>query len=312
MVVVCYTNHALDSFLELILPHLPTDKKNGLVRVGGRSKSEKLKECSLQNWTKLHGGAYGGVALPGIDRATRDRQFSLRREKKALQEHLHRAFRAWNTEAITEGALDCAGALSWETLPLLVLMARAAEQPRAAAGAAFEDAETEAGTRVTEDGDAFDFDEDDQSFFTSGEDQDGFASVTASETTANRPSSEPPAANVDITSVIERLIVSLRAVENQWSKVVAGLGRGRAKLPTSRGKKRPVALCSLLDRWLHSPRYQQLVVERRNRLQAQQQQRMAAAQHRWMAAIAGQNVISGPSYFAPLGDDGQGDSVIAS
>ena len=42
---VCYTNHALDQFLEHLLDAgVSTDK---LVRVGGRSKSDRLQECSL-------------------------------------------------------------------------------------------------------------------------------------------------------------------------------------------------------------------------------------------------------------------------
>nr|KAG5685909.1 hypothetical protein BaRGS_005418 [Batillaria attramentaria] len=46
MLIVCYTNHALDQFLEGILQFF----KGTLVRVGARSKSEMLKECSLNNY----------------------------------------------------------------------------------------------------------------------------------------------------------------------------------------------------------------------------------------------------------------------
>lgn len=45
MLIVCYTNHALDQFLEGILKFF----KGTLVRVGARSKSELLKDCSLNN-----------------------------------------------------------------------------------------------------------------------------------------------------------------------------------------------------------------------------------------------------------------------
>ncbi|KAL9958948.1 hypothetical protein ACROYT_G036026 [Oculina patagonica] len=41
ILMVSYTNHALDQFLEGLLP------MKGIVRVGGRSKSEKLKQCNL-------------------------------------------------------------------------------------------------------------------------------------------------------------------------------------------------------------------------------------------------------------------------
>ena len=43
ILVVCYTNHALDQFLEGIHQFHP----DGIVRVGGRSQSETMKECSL-------------------------------------------------------------------------------------------------------------------------------------------------------------------------------------------------------------------------------------------------------------------------
>ena len=43
ILVVCYTNHALDQFLEGIHQFHP----EGIVRVGGRSQSATMKECSL-------------------------------------------------------------------------------------------------------------------------------------------------------------------------------------------------------------------------------------------------------------------------
>ena len=43
ILVVCYTNHALDQFLEEIYEF----HKEGIVRVGGRSQSEVMKKCSL-------------------------------------------------------------------------------------------------------------------------------------------------------------------------------------------------------------------------------------------------------------------------
>ncbi|KAK3095095.1 hypothetical protein FSP39_010254 [Pinctada imbricata] len=46
MLVVCYTNHALDQFLEGILDFY----KGDVVRVGGRSSSEKLKEKKLADY----------------------------------------------------------------------------------------------------------------------------------------------------------------------------------------------------------------------------------------------------------------------
>ena len=43
ILVVCYTNHALDQFLEGIHEFHP----KGIVRVGGRSQSEIMQKCSL-------------------------------------------------------------------------------------------------------------------------------------------------------------------------------------------------------------------------------------------------------------------------
>ena len=43
ILVVCYTNHALDQFLEGIHQFHP----DGIVRVGGRSQSEIMQACSL-------------------------------------------------------------------------------------------------------------------------------------------------------------------------------------------------------------------------------------------------------------------------
>ena len=48
IVCVCYTNHALDQLLE----HLIDDGVERLIRVGSRSKSERLQELTLQNVTK--------------------------------------------------------------------------------------------------------------------------------------------------------------------------------------------------------------------------------------------------------------------
>ena len=48
MLMVCYTNHALDQFLEKVLEFLPSRK---IIRVGGRSKSDKLQNCNLKKFT---------------------------------------------------------------------------------------------------------------------------------------------------------------------------------------------------------------------------------------------------------------------
>ena len=54
MLMVCYTNHALDQFLEKVLEFLPSRK---IIRVGGRCKSDKLEHCNLKKFTyryRLH------------------------------------------------------------------------------------------------------------------------------------------------------------------------------------------------------------------------------------------------------------------
>lgn len=50
LLCICYTNHALDQFLEGILDIMDThDMDPKIVRVGGRSKSEKLSEFNLRD-----------------------------------------------------------------------------------------------------------------------------------------------------------------------------------------------------------------------------------------------------------------------
>ena len=48
MLMVCYTNHALDQFLEGVLKF----QQEGVIRVGGRSSSESLKAYNLQEHTQ--------------------------------------------------------------------------------------------------------------------------------------------------------------------------------------------------------------------------------------------------------------------
>ena len=51
MLMVCYTNHALDQFLEKVLEFLP---KKQIIRVGGRCKSLQLEKCNLKLFTDEH------------------------------------------------------------------------------------------------------------------------------------------------------------------------------------------------------------------------------------------------------------------
>ena len=56
ILVVCYTNHALDSFIESILKY--TDD---VVRIGGRCKNEEVKKKRLENKTKFSNRTYRGI-----------------------------------------------------------------------------------------------------------------------------------------------------------------------------------------------------------------------------------------------------------
>ncbi len=47
ILVVCYTNHALDQFLEGIRQHLVDGKPPNMTRIGGRCKSDILADCTL-------------------------------------------------------------------------------------------------------------------------------------------------------------------------------------------------------------------------------------------------------------------------
>ena len=50
MLMVCYTNHALDQFLEKVREFLPSEQI--MIRVGGRCKSENLEACNLKKFTR--------------------------------------------------------------------------------------------------------------------------------------------------------------------------------------------------------------------------------------------------------------------
>ena len=83
MLIVCYTNHALDQFLESIIEFY----KGDVLRVGGRSASEKLKDRNISNYRmKLR----AGKELPSqIYRARRDAHEELR----SLSESINRTSR---------------------------------------------------------------------------------------------------------------------------------------------------------------------------------------------------------------------------
>ncbi|XP_075068955.1 NFX1-type zinc finger-containing protein 1-like isoform X2 [Mixophyes fleayi] len=92
ILIVCYTNHALDQFLEGILKYL----KCTIVRVGSRSNSEILKECSLSNIRRKK----SHQNLPGYMRAM---HAELLDEKKDIENNLTK--KAILLQNITKGII---------------------------------------------------------------------------------------------------------------------------------------------------------------------------------------------------------------
>ena len=48
ILVVCFTNHALDQFLDYILKLTINGESPNVVRVGGRARSERMKQCTIR------------------------------------------------------------------------------------------------------------------------------------------------------------------------------------------------------------------------------------------------------------------------
>ena len=83
MLMVCYTNHALDQFLEKVLEFLPSRK---IIRVGGRSKSDKLQNCNLKKFTYRY-------RLNGKREEVREKLRQNDKEMKMLKQQLAKADR---------------------------------------------------------------------------------------------------------------------------------------------------------------------------------------------------------------------------
>ena len=81
MLMVCYTNHALDQFLEKVLEFLPSRK---IIRVGGRSKSDKLQNCNLKKFTYRY-------RLNGKREEVREKLRQNDKEMKMLKQQLAKA-----------------------------------------------------------------------------------------------------------------------------------------------------------------------------------------------------------------------------
>ena len=81
MLMVCYTNHALDQFLEKVLEFLP---KREIIRVGGRSKSEELKHCNLKVFTKYRTNYARSYTLEEMEKNQEDMASEIEYCKKGL------------------------------------------------------------------------------------------------------------------------------------------------------------------------------------------------------------------------------------
>jgi len=79
MLVVCYTNHALDDFLGRMIER-GVEK---VVRIGGRSKDPRLEPFSLRNLAQA-----GGASLPQADRR---RVYELKKEQEGLRRRMRHA-----------------------------------------------------------------------------------------------------------------------------------------------------------------------------------------------------------------------------
>ncbi|NWS74149.1 ZNFX1 protein, partial [Crotophaga sulcirostris] len=110
ILVVCYTNHALDQFLEGI----HTFQKHGMVRVGGRSSSEVLKKFTLKELRKKCEFRYN------LPMHLRRAYAKITIEMKQAEQRLHEA--AKHLECTTYGVLHerhleaCIAPQHWDSL----------------------------------------------------------------------------------------------------------------------------------------------------------------------------------------------------
>ncbi|KAF9915140.1 hypothetical protein BGZ65_000881, partial [Modicella reniformis] len=85
---ICYTNHALDQFLD----HLLDKKITNIIRIGSGSKSERLKQCNLEGRLK---GAYKPAYVWDAIQTSRDMWDSVTNEFKELQKTLESNTLSW-------------------------------------------------------------------------------------------------------------------------------------------------------------------------------------------------------------------------
>ncbi|XP_074461788.1 NFX1-type zinc finger-containing protein 1 isoform X2 [Larus michahellis] len=110
ILIVCYTNHALDQFLEGIY----TFQKHGMVRVGGRSSSEVLKQFTLRELRKKCGFRYN------LPMHLRRAYVNITNEMKQAEQELHEGAKL--LECTTYGVLherhleSCIAPQHWDSL----------------------------------------------------------------------------------------------------------------------------------------------------------------------------------------------------
>ncbi|KAJ8042133.1 NFX1-type zinc finger-containing protein 1 [Holothuria leucospilota] len=98
ILLICFTNHALDQFLEGILSFLP----EGIVRIGGRSSSEKLKEFNLNELRRNRSKSKQRPKHQYIQvKQIRDKMIQLVKEMQATQ----KATKAANSKILKEKKL---------------------------------------------------------------------------------------------------------------------------------------------------------------------------------------------------------------
>ncbi|CAO3568680.1 unnamed protein product [Mortierella alpina] len=88
IVCICYTNHALDQFLE----HLLDKGITSIARIGSRSKSERLEQYNLESLTKVHDRPF---SVRQTLREVRGQRESLSKEIGKLETGLRSEYLSW-------------------------------------------------------------------------------------------------------------------------------------------------------------------------------------------------------------------------
>lgn len=90
LLCICYTNHALDQFLEGILKIMNTRQMNPkIVRVGGRSKSEILSQFNLRDIARRTNRQADGLTwreMKDIEGKMKENQETMKIQKQIIAE----------------------------------------------------------------------------------------------------------------------------------------------------------------------------------------------------------------------------------